>query len=321
MENNLIIKEIAKRTIEKEASAVYNLINFIDESFIEAVKVIYNCKGRIIIAGIGKSAIIAQKIVATLNSTGTPSVFLHAADAIHGDLGIVQQNDVVICISKSGNTPEIKVLISLLKGMNNKLIGIVSDKNSYLASKSDYIINSFVENEACPNNIVPTSSTTVQLVIGDAIAVCLLELKGFTLNDFAKYHPGGTIGKKLYLKVGDLLFQNKSPRVNIDDKIKKIILEISTNRLGATVVFEKDLLCGIITDGDLRRMLEKENNISSITAKDIMSHNPKTIQKDSLVVDAFDIMEKFNITQLIVMDKDRYAGMIHIHDILKEGIV
>lgn len=321
MENNLIIKEIAKRTIEKEASAVYNLINYIDESFIEAVKVIYNCKGRIIIAGIGKSAIIAQKIVATLNSTGTPSVFLHAADAIHGDLGIVQQNDVVICISKSGNTPEIKVLISLLKGMNNKLIGIVSDKNSYLASKSDYIINSFVENEACPNNIVPTSSTTVQLVIGDAIAVCLLELKGFTLNDFAKYHPGGTIGKKLYLKVGDLLFQNKSPRVNIDDKIKKIILEISTNRLGATVVFEKDLLCGIITDGDLRRMLEKENNISSITAKDIMSHNPKTIQKDSLVVDAFDIMEKFNITQLIVMDKDRYAGMIHIHDILKEGIV
>ncbi|OFX23050.1 MAG: D-arabinose 5-phosphate isomerase [Bacteroidetes bacterium GWA2_31_9] len=319
--NNRILK-IASKTIETEAKSVNNLLNYLDDDFVFAIKLLYNCKGRVIISGIGKSAIISQKIVATLNSTGTPSIFLHAADAIHGDLGIIQPDDIVICISKSGDTPEIKLLVSLIKNLGNKIIAIVSNINSFLALQADYKIYAFVENEACPNNIVPTTSTTVQLVLGDAIAVCLLELKGFSLNDFAKFHPGGAIGKKLYMRVNDLLIMNRSPKVDESDNIKDVIVEISSKRLGATAVLgSKGTLSGVITDGDLRRMLEKNISFEKLVAKDIMSINPKTIEKDALAVEAFNLMEKHNITQLIVVENNKYLGMIHIHDILKEGIV
>lgn len=319
--NNRILK-IASKTIETEAKSINNLINYLEGDFIESIKLLYNCKGRVIISGIGKSAIISQKIVATLNSTGTPAIFLHAADAIHGDLGIVQPDDVVICISKSGDTPEIKLLVSLIKNLGNKIIAIVSNINSFLALQADLKIYAFVENEACPNNIVPTTSTTVQLVIGDAIAVCLLELKGFSLSDFAKFHPGGAIGKKLYMRVNDLLVMNRSPKVLESDKIKDVIVEISSKRLGATAVLNNDgMLSGVITDGDLRRMLEKNISLDKLVAKDIMSLNPKTIDKDALAVEAFNLMETHNITQLIVVENKKYLGMIHIHDILKEGIV
>lgn len=319
--NNRILK-IASKTIETEAKSINKLLNYLEDDFIESIKLLYNCKGRVIISGIGKSAIISQKIVATLNSTGTPSIFLHAADAIHGDLGIIQPDDIVICISKSGDTPEIKLLVSLIKNLGNKIIAIVSNINSFLALQADYKIYAFVENEACPNNIVPTTSTTVQLVLGDAIAVCLLELKGFSLNDFAKFHPGGAIGKKLYMRVNDLLIMNRSPKVNESDNIKNVIVEISSKRLGATAVLDsKGTLSGVITDGDLRRMLEKNISFEKLVAKDIMSINPKTIEKDALAVEAFNLMEKHNITQLIVVENKKYLGMIHIHDILKEGIV
>lgn len=319
--NNRILK-IASKTIETEAKSINNLLNYLDNNFIDAIKLLFNCKGRIIISGIGKSAIISQKIVATLNSTGSPAIFLHAADAIHGDLGIIQPDDVVICISKSGDTPEIKLLVSLIKNLGNKIISIVSNNKSSLALQSDFIINTFVENEACPNNIVPTSSTTAQLVMGDAIAVCLLELKGFSLNDFAKFHPGGAIGKKLYMRVNDLLYMNRSPKVLETTQIKDVIIEISSKRLGATAVIDSNgELSGVITDGDLRRMLEKNISFEKLIAKDIMSLNPKTIEKDALAVEAFNLMEKYNITQLIVVENNKYLGMIHIHDILKEGIV
>lgn len=319
--NNRILK-IASKTIETEAKSINNLLDYLNDDFVFAIKLLYNCKGRVIISGIGKSAIISQKIVATLNSTGTPAIFLHAADAIHGDLGIVQPDDVVICISKSGDTPEIKLLVSLIKNLGNKIIAIVSNQNSFLAQQADFKIYAFVENEACPNNIVPTTSTTVQLVLGDAIAVCLLELKGFSLSDFAKFHPGGAIGKKLYMRVNDLLVMNRSPKVLETDKIRNVIVEISSKRLGATAVLSYEgNLSGIITDGDLRRMLEKDTQLDNLVAKDIMSINPKTIDKDALAVEAFNLMERHNITQLIVVEKKKYLGMIHIHDILKEGIV
>ena len=319
--NNRILK-IASKTIETEAKSINNLLDYLNDDFVFAIKLLYNCKGRVIISGIGKSAIISQKIVATLNSTGTPAIFLHAADAIHGDLGIVQPDDVVICISKSGDTPEIKLLVSLIKNLGNKIIAIVSNQNSFLAQQADFKIYAFVENEACPNNIVPTTSTTVQLVLGDAIAVCLLELKGFSLSDFAKFHPGGAIGKKLYMRVNDLLVMNRSPKVLETDKIRNVIVEISSKRLGATAVLSYEgNLSGIITDGDLRRMLEKDTQMDNLVAKDIMSINPKTIDKDALAVEAFNLMERHNITQLIVVEKKKYLGMIHIHDILKEGIV
>ncbi len=315
------IINIAKETILAEADAIKKLIDYLDDDFVKSVEEIYNSKGRLIITGIGKSANIGNKIVATLNSTGTPAVFMHAADAIHGDLGIIQKNDIVICISKSGNTPEIKSLVPIINNTGNTLIAMVSNTDSYLANHSKYVLKATVEKEACPNNLAPTNSTTAQLVIGDALAVCLLELKGFTNKDFAKYHPGGSLGKRLYLKISDLLKSTKMPQVNVDTSIKDVILEISEKRFGATAVIKNNELIGIITDGDIRRMLEKSLDISKFTAKDIMTANPKTVNLNTLAIDVFNIMEENKITQLIVVDNNKYKGIIHLHDILNEGIV
>jgi len=316
------IKQLAIQTIKTEAEAISKLAALVDDDFEKSVSVIYNGKGRVIVTGIGKSAIIASKIVATFNSTGTPAIFMHAADAIHGDLGIIQPDDVIICLSKSGSTPEIKVLIPLIRNLGNKIIAIVSSTNSYLAQQSDYILKATVDKEACPNNLAPTSSTTAQLVIGDALAVCLLKLRGFSQEDFAKVHPGGSLGKKLYMRVSDLFVQVNAPKVNLEDKIRTIILEMTSKRLGATAVLNPDnTVAGIITDGDLRRMLQKSESVDTLTAKDIMSANPKSIDKDELAVNAFNKMESHKITQLIVTEDNKYAGMIHLHDILKEGIV
>lgn len=314
--------ELAVGVIDQEAQAVSNLKQYINEEFIEIVNLIYNSKGRLIITGIGKSAIIGQKIVATLNSTGTPAIFMHAADAIHGDLGIIQPEDVVICISKSGNTPEIKVLVPLINRMGNKLVAMVSNVDSYLAKHSNYVIRATVDAEACPNNLAPTSSTTTQLVMGDALAVCLLKLRGFTPEDFAKYHPGGSLGKRLYLKVSDLIDEKVRPCVKENETIPNTIFNISQNRLGATVVVnDNGVMQGIITDGDVRRMVEKGIPFESLQAKDIMSRNPKVIELNELAVNAFNIMEKNKITSVVVMEGERYVGLVHIHDILREGIV
>lgn len=315
------IIELAKTTLNIEADSVKNLQNYINDDFVASVKLIYESKGRVVITGIGKSAIIAQKVVATMNSTGTPSIFMHAADAIHGDLGTIQKEDIVICISKSGNTPEIKVLVPLLKTGGNKLIALVGNMDSYLAKQSDYVLNSTVEKEACPNNLAPTSSTTAQLAMGDALAVCLLDCRDFTSIDFAKYHPGGALGKKLYLKAGDIASQNQKPVVKPDDSIKSVIMEISSKRLGATAVVDNGNLVGVITDGDLRRMLEKTDSISSLCASDIMNKTPKQIEAEELAVNAMQLLEKFNITQMIVTDKGKYHGFVHLHDLLKEGII
>lgn len=314
------LRKISLNVIENELEAIANLKNNINGDFLNAVELIYRSTGRVIITGIGKSAIIAGKIVATMNSTGTPAIFMHAADAIHGDLGIIRKEDVVICISNSGNTPEIKVLLPLLKMQNNTLIAFTGNMGSFLANHADYIINTTVPKEACPNNLTPTSSTTAQLVMGDALAICLLEYRGFTSEDFARFHPGGMIGKKLYLKVSDLYTQNQIPVVEVTDDIPTTIMEISSKRLGATAVMDKGRLAGIITDGDLRRMLEKSHDISIIKAGDIMSANPKTIPEDTLVVDAMEIMRNHNITQLLVTGDKGYVGVVHLHDILKEGI-
>jgi len=315
------IRDIAQSVIKEEAAAINQLENRIDSDFESAVKVILNSKGRLIITGIGKSANIASKIVATLNSTGTPAIFMHAADAIHGDLGIVQKDDVVMCISKSGNTPEIKVLIPLVKSMGNPLIANVGNTDSFLAKQADYVINSSVNKEACPNNLAPTSSTTAQLVMGDAMAVALLEMRGFSDQDFAKYHPGGALGKQLYLRVSDLCTHNEKPQVDKDENIRNIIIEISSKRLGATAVMENGKLIGVITDGDIRRMMQKFKDVDPLKASDIMSKNPLTIDKDQLAVSALKIMKEHNITQLLVKDNDAYFGVIHLHDILKEGIL
>ncbi len=315
------ILEIAKKTILSESQSIEKLVGFLDENFVKAVETIYKSSGRLVITGIGKSAIIAQKIVATLNSTGTPSLFLHASEAIHGDLGMVQQDDVVICISKSGNSPEIKVLVPLLKRFNNKLIAITGNMTSFLGKESDYVLNTTIDAEACPNNLAPTNSTTAQLVMGDAIAVCLMEMKNFTAEDFAKYHPGGALGKKLLLKVGEMLDTRHKPVVSPDSSIKNVIIEISEKRLGVTAVVEHGKVIGIITDGDIRRMLNKTENISGLTAKDIMTANPKMIQTKDLVSAALNILEDFSITQLVVLENDNYIGVLHLHDILKEGIV
>lgn len=316
------LKDLAVSVIDKEARAVEKLKPYVDEQFIEVLHLIYGSKGRLVITGIGKSAIIGNKIVATLNSTGTPSIFMHAADAIHGDLGIVQPDDVVMCISKSGNTPEIKVLVPLIRRMGNKLIAMVSNVDSYLAQHSDYIIRATVDAEACPNNLAPTSSTTTQLVMGDAIAVCLLKMRGFSPEDFAKYHPGGSLGKRLYLRVDDVFDKEVRPHVSPDESIQNTIINISQNRLGATVVLgEEDSLEGIITDGDVRRMVEKGLPLDTLTAKDIMSRNPKVVGRGELAVNAFSIMEKNKITSVVVLDEGKYAGLIHIHDVLREGIV
>ena len=316
------LKDLAVSVIDKEARAVEKLKPYVDDEFVEVLNLIYGSKGRLIITGIGKSAIIGSKIVATLNSTGTPSIFMHAADAIHGDLGIVQPDDVVLCISKSGNTPEIKVLVPLIRRMGNKLVAMVSNVDSYLAQHSDYVIKATVDAEACPNNLAPTSSTTTQLVMGDALAVCLLKMRGFSPEDFAKDHPGGSLGKKLYLTVEDVFDKNLRPWVKPDETIQSTIINISQNRLGATVVLDsEEHLMGIITDGDVRRMVEKGSPLGNLRAEDIMSRNPKVIEKSELAVKAFGIMEKNKITSVIVLDEGKYAGLIHIHDVLREGIV
>lgn len=316
------IKTLAVDTIKAEATAIEKLADYIDDNFINTVTEIFNSKGRVIVTGIGKSAIIASKIVATLNSTGTPAIFMHAADAIHGDLGIIQPDDIIICLSKSGNTPEIKVLVPLIRSLGNRLVAIVSNTDSYLAQKADYVLQATVEREACPNNLAPTSSTTAQLVIGDALAVCLLKLRGFTPADFARFHPGGSLGKKLYMRVSDIFTENNAPRVHPNDPIPSVIIEISSKRLGATAVIDdNDRVVGIITDGDLRRMLQKNMSIEGLTAKDIMSTTPKIIAPDELAINAFHLMEQHKITQLLVIDNEKYLGIIHIHDILREGIV
>ena len=315
------ILKIAKETIISESIAIQNLSNLIDNNFSDAVSLIYNSKGRVIITGIGKSAIIANKIVATLNSTGTPAVFMHAADAIHGDLGLILEDDVVICISKSGNTPEIKVLVPLIKNGPNKMIAITGNTTSFLGQQADYVLNAYVEKEACPNNLAPTTSTTAQLVIGDALAVCLLELRGFSSNDFAKYHPGGALGKKLYLRVSDLSDQNMKPEVSPEASIKQVIVEISEKMLGVTAVIENNKIVGIITDGDLRRMLTKSDSFEGLKAKDIMGALPKCIDYNAMAVDAMELMEEYGISQLIVEKEGSYAGVVHLHDLIKEGII
>jgi arabinose-5-phosphate isomerase len=316
------ILSLALRTVQMEAEAINGLQPFINESFTKALDCIAHCKGRLIVSGIGKSAIIAQKIVATLNSTGTPSLFMHAADAIHGDLGMVQQDDVVMIISKSGDSPEIKLLVPLIKNFRNVLIGMAGNMQSFLAQNSDIVLNTTVQQEACPNNLAPTTSTTAQMVMGDALAVCLMEMKGFGTDDFAKFHPGGTLGKKLYLRVADLYGNNGKPQVNASSSLKEVIMEITQKRLGTTVVVDANgKVEGIITDGDLRRMLEKEEAYKNITAKDIMGKHPKTISTGALAVEALDIMRKNNISQLIVAEEGLYMGVIHLHDIIREGLV
>ncbi len=312
----------AKKTIELEANSIANLENFINDDFVAAVQVIQASSGRVVVSGIGKSAIVAQKIVATFNSTGTPSLFMHAADAIHGDLGMIQSNDVVIIVSKSGESPEIKVLVPLIQNFKNPIIGIVGNVNSFLAKHSTYILNTTVSQEACPNNLAPTSSTTAQMVMGDALAVVLMKLNGFTDKDFAKYHPGGNLGKRLYLRVDDLYKKNAKPMVYSTTSLKDVIVEISTSRLGVTaVVNEQKELKGIITDGDLRRMLEKTNDLSLISANDIATIQPKSISPNALAIEAFEIFKEHDITQLMVIDSNIYLGVLHLHDLVNEGII
>ncbi|HJN05512.1 MAG TPA: KpsF/GutQ family sugar-phosphate isomerase [Bacteroidales bacterium] len=320
MDINDKIRNTAISVIYDEYIAVKKLSNSIDDDFIQAVRLIYESNGRVIVTGIGKGAIIAQKIVATFNSTGTPSIFLHAADAIHGDLGIVTKEDIVIIVSKSGETPEIKVLIPLIKARKNKIIALVGNKKSFLANQADYILDATVEKEACPNNLAPTTSTTAQLVMGDALAISLLELKDFSAADFAKFHPGGSLGKRMFMRVIDLASNNEVPVVDADEPIPKVIIEISSKRLGATAVLEKGKLIGVVTDGDLRRMIEKHNNFNKLVARDVMTNNPLTIDQEELVVNALSLMRENNITQLPVTDNGNYIGVIHLHDILKEGI-
>ncbi|EIA10389.1 SIS domain-containing protein [Flavobacterium frigoris] len=315
------ILAIAKKTILSESEAITKLTDLLDDNFSDATQAIYNSKGRLIVTGIGKSAIIAQKMVATFNSTGTPSMFLHASEAIHGDLGMIQNDDIIICISKSGNSPEIKILVPLLKRFGNTLIAITGNTTSFLAKGSDFVLNTTVEKEADPINLAPTNSTTAQLVMGDAIAICLMEIRGFKPEDFAKYHPGGALGKKLLLRVQDMLEHTLKPMVSADTSIKKVIFEISEKRLGVTAVVDQEKVIGIITDGDIRRMLNERDSFTDLTAKDIMTKNPKLIQSTAMVVDAFNILEDFSITQLVVVDGEEYKGVLHLHDILKEGIL
>jgi arabinose-5-phosphate isomerase len=321
VKNNIDIKSLAQSTFELEAANVLALSEKIDEDFVKVIEEILTLKGRVILTGIGKSAIIAQKIVATLNSTGTPAIFMHAADAIHGDLGIIQKDDLIIGISKSGNTPEIKVLVPFLKQTGNTLVAMVGNRSSYLAEQADYILDTSITREACPNNLAPTTSTTVQLAMGDAIAVCLQTKRKFTYKDFAKYHPGGALGKQLYLKVGDLSDNHGLPTVSSSSDVRTVLISITKFRLGATVVTEKEQILGIITDGDIRRMLEKHTDVSNLIATDIMSINPKTIERDELASNALHEMRQNSISQLVVTDEGKYAGIIHLQDILKEGII
>ena len=321
MERISTIKESAIRTITMEANAIKQLANLLNDEFEKTINALANCKGRIVISGIGKSAVIAQKIVATLNSTGSPAIFLHAADAIHGDIGIMQQEDIVIVISKSGESPEIKILVPLIKNFGNALIAVVGNTTSYLAKKADFVIDTTVDQEACPNNLAPTTSTTAQLVIGDAIAICLMEQKGFNVSDFAKLHPGGALGKKLYLRVRDLYLDNEKPQVVPEQSLKEVIVEMTKKRLGVTAVTDaENNLLGIITDGDLRRMLEK-NGLEEVQAKDIMTKNPKTIGPGEMAVNALDIMRQNEIVHLAVVENKKYLGIIHLHDLVKEGLL
>ena len=321
MDNTETILALAKKTIHLESEAIKHLTTLLDADFANAIHTIIASKGRVVLTGIGKSAIIANKITATLNSTGTPAIFMHAADAIHGDLGTVQGNDVVICISKSGNTPEIKVLVPLIKRGENKLIAITGNTDSFLAKHADYILNTYVEKEACPNNLAPTTSTSAQLVMGDALAICLLELKGFSSTDFAKYHPGGALGKKLYLRVSSIVENNQKPQVQADTDVKKVIVEISEKMLGVTAVIENATIVGIITDGDIRRMLKKYDSIKGLTARDIMSSNPKTIDTGVLAVKALEEMQNSGISQLLATKDNNYQGVVHIHNLINEGII
>ncbi len=320
MDADSSILEIAKQTFENESEAIRALISHLDQHFEGAVTCILESKGRVVVSGIGKSAVIAAKIVATFNSTGTPAIFMHAADAIHGDLGTVQRNDVVICLSKSGNTEEIKMLIPLIKRGNNKLIGITGNMESPLAKQADFTLNTFVEKEACPNNLAPTTSTTAQLVMGDALAIALLQLKGFSSEDFAKFHPGGALGKRLYLRVADIVGNNLKPAVTADASVKEVIVEISEKMLGATAVMDGNTVIGVVTDGDIRRMLSKFDNINTIKARDIMTSNPKTIAPDVLAVKALEVLREYGISQLLVMEDGMYHGVVHLHNLLNEGI-
>jgi len=316
------IQNIAKNVLINEAEAIQKLTTFIDGEFEKCVNEIYKAKGRVVVTGVGKSAIIANKIVATLNSTGTPSLFMHAADAIHGDLGMIQKNDIVICISKSGNTPEIKVLVPLLKRTGSKLVGLVSNTDSYLANQSDFILNATIGIEACPNNLAPTTSTTAHLAMGDALSVCLLELRNFSSEDFARYHPGGSLGKQLYLKVDDIYVNNEVPTTKKDNTLKEVIIEISSKRLGAAaVISENKELEGIVTDGDIRRVMEKQDDLLNIYVKDIMSDSAKTVNKGDFAVKALNIMQQNSISQVVVLDQNKVVGFVHLHDLLKEGIV
>ena len=315
------IQAAALRTIDLEAESISQLRDYINDNFVKAVQAIAASKGRLVVSGVGKSAIVAQKIVATLNSTGTAAIFMHAADAIHGDLGMIQEQDLVMLVSKSGESAEIKVLLPLLKNFGNTLIGMVGNDQSLLAKQCTIFLNTTVSKEACPNNLAPTSSTTAQMVMGDALAVALMEMRGFNSADFAKYHPGGALGKRLYLKVQDLAIHNQRPRVKPDNALKEVIMEMTSKRLGATAVTdEKNNLLGIITDGDLRRMLEKSEATTGLKAKDIMTLNPKTIESDALAVEALDILRTHDISQLVITDGDQYIGFVHLHDLVREGI-
>lgn len=321
IKSNKEIKEIARSTIEDEIKAISGLRSSINDDFVAVIKTIYESAGRVIVTGIGKSANIGLKIVSTLNSTGTPAVFMHAADAVHGDLGTIRDDDTIICISKSGETPEIKVLVPLLRSRHNKLVAMVGNVSSYLALQADYVLDTTVEREACPNNLAPTASTTAQLVMGDALAMALLSCRGFTSEDFARFHPGGSLGKRMYLKVSDIYVSNEKPMVSPLADIKTVIMEISSKRLGAAAVVNEGILLGIITDGDLRRMLEQGGNIDSLVARDIMTSGPKAIDEHELVVNALELMRQNKITQLPVLKDGKYVGVIHMHDIIKEGII
>lgn len=321
MKNSKAILDIAKKTIEMQSEAINHLGSLLDEGFSDAINCIIKSKGRIIVSGIGKSAIIASKITATLNSTGSPAIFMHAGDAIHGDLGTIQEGDVVICISKSGSTPEIKMLVPLIKRGKNKLIGMTGNPNSFLGQQADFVLNTYVEQEACPNNLAPTTSTTAQMVMGDALAICLLELKGFSSKDFAKYHPGGALGKRLYLRVSDIVTHNQKPEVDIDSDIKKVIVEISEKMLGVTAVLKNKQIVGVITDGDIRRMLNKYDSINGLVAKDIMTSNPKTIATGVLAIKALELMQDNGISQLLAVDGNAYMGVVHLHNLINEGIL
>ena len=318
-QQNILV--LAKKIILEESQAIAHLSDLITDDFYQASQAIYQSKGRLIVSGIGKSALIAQKLVATFNSTGTPSLFLHAAEAIHGDLGMIQNEDVIICISKSGNSPEIKALVPFLTRFGNTLIAITGNTDSFLAQGAHFVLNTTVEKEACPLNLAPTNSTTAQLVMGDALAICLMEMRDFKPEDFAVYHPGGALGKKLLLKVSDMLKNNLKPTVKADTSIKNVIFEISEKRLGVTAVVDNEKVIGIITDGDIRRMLNDRDTFANLTAKDIMTKNPKMIQSKTMVAEALSIFENFSITQLIVIENEAYKGILHLHDILKEGII